>query len=141
MHACRDATIPVDAYIPGCPPRPGALFCGIPLAVGRLAEKVRKRKLGIDPRSTKPLSAMPNARLLMRVEGRNIYICSPEYMAQCARRLLWAGVKVIGTAAGPHPSTSADLILSTTELPQGRAPRCRELLGSRVTRLLRLSVY
>jgi Ni,Fe-hydrogenase III small subunit/formate hydrogenlyase subunit 6/NADH:ubiquinone oxidoreductase subunit I len=36
-----DSTIPVDVYIPGCPPRPEALLYGILLAVGRLAEKVR----------------------------------------------------------------------------------------------------
>ena len=53
--------------------------------------------------STKPLSAMPNAGLPMRVEGRNIYLCSPEYMAQYARRLLWAGVKIIGGCCGTTP--------------------------------------
>ena len=53
--------------------------------------------------STKPLSAMPNAGLPTRVEGRNIYLCSPEYMAQYARRLLWAGVKLIGGCCGTTP--------------------------------------
>jgi methionine synthase / methylenetetrahydrofolate reductase (NADH) len=53
--------------------------------------------------TTKPLSAMPNAGLPMRVEGRNIYLCSPEYMAQYARRLLWAGVKIVGGCCGTTP--------------------------------------
>jgi methionine synthase / methylenetetrahydrofolate reductase(NADPH) len=53
--------------------------------------------------ATKPLSAMPNAGLPTRVEGRNIYLCSPEYMAQYARRLLWAGVKIIGGCCGTTP--------------------------------------
>ena len=53
--------------------------------------------------SSKPMSAMPNAGLPSRVEGRNIYLCSPEYMAQYARRLLWAGVRVIGGCCGTTP--------------------------------------
>ena len=53
--------------------------------------------------ATKPISAMPNAGLPMRVEGRNIYLCSPEYMSQYARRLLWAGVKIIGGCCGTTP--------------------------------------
>jgi methionine synthase / methylenetetrahydrofolate reductase(NADPH) len=53
--------------------------------------------------SSKPLSAMPNAGLPMRIEGRNIYLCSPEYMAQYARRLLWAGVRIVGGCCGTTP--------------------------------------
>jgi methionine synthase I (cobalamin-dependent)/5,10-methylenetetrahydrofolate reductase len=53
--------------------------------------------------STKPMSAMPNAGVPQRVEGRNIYLCSPEYMAQYARRMLWAGVKIIGGCCGTTP--------------------------------------
>jgi Ni,Fe-hydrogenase III small subunit/formate hydrogenlyase subunit 6/NADH:ubiquinone oxidoreductase subunit I len=36
-----DQVIPVDVYIPGCPPPPQALLHGILLAVGRLEEKLR----------------------------------------------------------------------------------------------------
>jgi homocysteine S-methyltransferase len=55
------------------------------------------------PITSKPLSAMPNAGLPQRVEGRNIYLCSPEYMAQYARRMLWAGVRIVGGCCGTTP--------------------------------------
>ncbi len=51
----------------------------------------------------KPLSAMPNAGLPATVEGRNIYLCSPEYMAQYARRFLQAGVRIVGGCCGTTP--------------------------------------
>jgi homocysteine S-methyltransferase len=53
--------------------------------------------------TTKPLSAMPNAGLPASVEGRNLYLCSPEYMAQYSRRFLWAGVRIIGGCCGTTP--------------------------------------
>jgi methionine synthase I (cobalamin-dependent)/5,10-methylenetetrahydrofolate reductase len=53
--------------------------------------------------TAKPLSAMPNAGHPQRVEGRSIYLCSPEYMAQYARRFLWAGVKIVGGCCGTTP--------------------------------------
>src|SRR5579872_2489801 len=53
--------------------------------------------------TSKPLSAMPNAGLPTTVEGRNLYLCSPEYMAQYARRFLMAGVRVIGGCCGTTP--------------------------------------
>jgi len=53
--------------------------------------------------SSKPVSAMPNAGVPVRVEGRNLYLCSPEYMAQYARRLLWAGARIVGGCCGTTP--------------------------------------
>jgi homocysteine S-methyltransferase len=53
--------------------------------------------------TTKPVSAMPNAGLPVRVEGRAIYLSSPEYLSQYARRFLWAGVRLIGGCCGTTP--------------------------------------
>ncbi len=51
----------------------------------------------------KPLSAMPNAGHPATVEGRKLYLCSPEYMAQYGRRLLWTGVRILGGCCGTTP--------------------------------------
>jgi Ni,Fe-hydrogenase III small subunit len=40
-HGGVGETLPVDVWIPGCPPGPLALLQGLLVAVGRLAEKVR----------------------------------------------------------------------------------------------------
>jgi homocysteine S-methyltransferase len=70
--------------------------------------------------SSKPMSAMPNAGLPMRVEGRNIYLCSPEYMAQYARRMLWAGVKIIGGCCGTTPDHIKLIRSETRSLQPGQ---------------------
>src|SRR5450432_2285560 len=50
-----------------------------------------------------PLSAQPNAGIPRSVEGRNIYLCSPEYMASYARKFVAAGAKVVGGCCGTTP--------------------------------------
>jgi len=50
-----------------------------------------------------PLSAQPNAGIPRSVEGRNIYLCSPEYMASYARKFVAAGVRVVGGCCGTTP--------------------------------------
>jgi homocysteine S-methyltransferase len=50
-----------------------------------------------------PLSAQPNAGMPRSVEGRNIYLCSPEYMASYTRKFVAAGVQLIGGCCGTTP--------------------------------------
>jgi ech hydrogenase subunit C len=40
-----DKVIPVDAYVPGCPPRPEAIIDGVVAALGKMEEKTRLMKL------------------------------------------------------------------------------------------------
>ncbi|MBZ5681697.1 MAG: bifunctional homocysteine S-methyltransferase/methylenetetrahydrofolate reductase [Acidobacteriia bacterium] len=53
--------------------------------------------------SSLPLSAQPNAGIPRSVEGRNIYLCSPEYMASYARKFVAAGVRIVGGCCGTTP--------------------------------------
>ncbi|MBL8215755.1 MAG: bifunctional homocysteine S-methyltransferase/methylenetetrahydrofolate reductase [Bryobacterales bacterium] len=66
--------------------------------------------------TAKPTSAMPNAGHPAQVEGRQIYLCSPEYMAQYARRFLWAGVKIIGGCCGTTPDHIKELVSEARSL-------------------------
>src|SRR4029077_15715580 len=50
-----------------------------------------------------PLAAQPNAGMPRSVEGRNIYLCSPEYMASYARKFVAAGVRLVGGCCGTTP--------------------------------------
>ncbi len=49
------------------------------------------------------LAAMPNAGKPRDVDGRNLYLCSPDYMASYARRFAGAGVRLIGGCCGTTP--------------------------------------
>src|SRR5579862_9456984 len=50
-----------------------------------------------------PLAAQPNAGIPRSVDGRNIYLCSPEYMASYARKFVTAGVRLVGGCCGTTP--------------------------------------
>ena len=76
--------------------------------------------------TTRPLSAMPNAGIPREVDGRNIYLCSPEYMAEYARRFILAGVRLIGGCCGTTPAHIKAMRAAVRAL---QPPR-RELAGT-----------
>ena len=51
-----------------------------------------------------PLAAMPNAGMPRSVDGRNIYLTSPEYLASFAKKFVKAGATFIGGCCGTTPN-------------------------------------
>lgn len=51
-----------------------------------------------------PISAMPNAGMPRQVDGRNLYLCSPDYMAEYAKRFIMTGVRIVGGCCGTTPA-------------------------------------
>ena len=50
-----------------------------------------------------PLAAQPNAGQPEMIDGRTLYLASPEYMAEYARRFVQNGVRVVGGCCGTTP--------------------------------------
>ena len=53
--------------------------------------------------TSKKLSVQPNAGRPRNIEGRNIYLCSPEYMASYAKKFVQYGVRMVGGCCGTTP--------------------------------------
>jgi homocysteine S-methyltransferase len=79
----------------------GADVIGVSCSVGPAA--VQETLERIAAVTEKRLSAQPNAGMPRTVEGRNLYLCSPEYMASYARRFIQAGARLVGGCCGTTP--------------------------------------
>ncbi|MFT5584313.1 MAG: methionine synthase I (cobalamin-dependent)/5,10-methylenetetrahydrofolate reductase [Cognaticolwellia sp.] len=51
-----------------------------------------------------PLIAYPNAGIPQMVDGRRLYLASPEYMAEFARRFVTKGAQIVGGCCGTTPA-------------------------------------
>ncbi len=54
--------------------------------------------------TTLPISVQPNAGVPQNVGGRNIYMTSPEYMAEYAKRFIQTGAAIVGGCCGTNPN-------------------------------------
>jgi len=97
---CLDGTTPEDAAKRLTAIGADAVGCNCssgPTIVLSVIERMRKvTKL--------PLVAMPNAGLPTSVEGRHIYLTSPEYMASFTRKAVRAGANWVGGCCGTTPA-------------------------------------
>jgi methionine synthase / methylenetetrahydrofolate reductase(NADPH) len=76
----------------------------------------------LAPLIPRPLSAQPNAGLPREVDGRKIYMASPEYMAKYASRLIRKGARFVGGCCGTTPDHIAR-IADAVRAVSPRAPR------------------
>jgi homocysteine S-methyltransferase len=53
--------------------------------------------------TTLPISVQPNAGLPMNIGGRNIYMTSPEYIAEYSKRFIQTGASIVGGCCGTNP--------------------------------------
>jgi len=70
--------------------------------------------------TSRPIAAQPNAGIPRSVEGRNIYLCSPEYMASYARKFVAAGARLVGGCCGTTPE-HIRVMKSALRVTQARA--------------------
>src|SRR5690242_8571545 len=92
---------PPERFAPELEKR-GATIIGVNCAVGPapMLETIERMEAVTGRR----LSAQPNAGKPRDVEGRNIYLCSPDYMASYARRFILHNVRVVGGCCGTTPA-------------------------------------
>ncbi len=57
----------------------------------------------LRPLTKLPLSVQPNAGAPQSVGGRNIYMTSPEYIAEYAKRFILSGASIVGGCCGTNP--------------------------------------
>jgi methionine synthase I (cobalamin-dependent)/5,10-methylenetetrahydrofolate reductase len=67
------------------------------------------------------LSAQPNGGLPRNVDGRLMYMASPEYMAKYAKRLIQSGAKFVGGCCGTTPKHIKQIANAVAALSPGRS--------------------
>jgi homocysteine S-methyltransferase len=111
-----------EAFVPELE-RLGAQVVGLNCSVGPAAmlETIER----MSHVTTVRLSAQPNAGRPREIEGRHIYLCSPEYMASYARRFINGGVRLVGGCCGTTPEHIRHIKMAVRLLAPGEpaAPR------------------
>jgi len=75
--------------------------------------------------TSRRLSAQPNAGRPRDVDGRNLYLGSPDYMASYARRFVAAGARLVGGCCGTTPEHIRQIsqaVRATVPAPRPASP-------------------
>src|SRR6187401_3700353 len=83
--------------------------------------------------ATVTLAAQPNAGKPREIEGRNLYLCSPEYMAKYARRFINTGVRLIGGCCGTTPEHVQAIKVAVRSMAPGAVKKDKPAAVAAVT--------
>ena len=110
---------PPEQFVPALQAA-GADVIGINCSIGpaHMLEAL-ERMAGLTPVR---LSAQPNAGRPRDIEGRTLYLTSPEYMASYARRFASARVRLVGGCCGTTPEHITQIKAALTSGSTARSP-------------------
>jgi homocysteine S-methyltransferase len=121
---------PPERFAPELEKR-GATVIGVNCAVGPapMLETIER----MEAVTQRHLSAQPNAGKPRDVEGRNLYLCSPEYMASYARRFMLHNVRVVGGCCGTTPEHIRQIKAAVRGLAPAAASAARTAVSMAAT--------
>jgi methionine synthase I (cobalamin-dependent)/5,10-methylenetetrahydrofolate reductase len=127
-----------ETFVPDLEAR-GADVVGLNCSVGPAAMLEALERMARVARVK--LAAQPNAGKPREVEGRNLYLSSPEYMASYARRFINTGVRLVGGCCGTTPDHIRAIKVAVRSLAPGApapvkaaAPATAAAVAARVPR-------
>ncbi len=107
-----------ESFVPDLEAR-GADVVGLNCSVGPAAMLETLERMARVARVK--LAAQPNAGKPREIEGRNLYLCSPDYMASYARRFINTGVRLVGGCCGTTPEHIRAIKTAVRSLAPGAA--------------------
>ena len=96
---CLDGTSAEDAAILMTKWGADAVGCNCSEGPAIVLSVIERMRLVTDL----PLAAMPNAGTPKSIDGRSLYLTSPEYMASFAKKFVKAGARFVGGCCGTTP--------------------------------------
>ena len=113
----------IDHAIARIAAEPGVTAVGLNCSVGPSAmlnalELIR----GV---TDKPISVQPNAGLPRQIEDRMLYMSTPEYMAEYAKRFYEKGARIIGGCCGTTPAHIKEIVRAVRSIDKAATSKTR----------------
>jgi len=121
---------PVDQAISRIARHEGVAAVGLNCSVGP-SDMLNSLEL-IRGVTDKPISVQPNAGMPRQVEGRQLYMSTPEYMAEFAKRFYEKGARIIGGCCGTTPEHIREIVRAVRSISRAaERPTASVAVGAR----------